>query len=159
MEIDVLARIREFRDEVGTDVSEDIITDLIRQEGELSSSGFRFLRLSEGFAVFTVPRQQMENWYRQRGWPAPSKENIVRRVAEKYGLELNEPPDQNTLVGECHHHFEMWHLQKMLIVAHPRYLKIRVGKSAVRLESGVMDDLAALYGDVAVRLPAPVGQP
>ena len=145
MELDILARVRKLSDEIGGGVDEGVLTDLIRAEGALSEYGFKFLRVSDGYAIFEVPRQNKESWYRQKGWPALTKEQIVRKIAEKYHLEVHEPPDEETISGECHHHFELDHSQIKLIVAHPRYLKIRISKWPVIPEGTLTADLSALY--------------
>lgn len=145
MELDILARVRKLSDEIGRGVEEDVLTDLIRAEGALSEYVFTFLRVSGGFAVFQVPKQNKEKWYRQKGWPASAKEQIIRKLAEKYHLEVHEPPDEYTVSGECHHHFELAHAQEKLIVAHPRYLKIHISKWPVIPEGTLMEDLSALY--------------
>jgi prevent-host-death family protein len=66
--------------------------------------GFKFLCVSDGFAVSEVPEQNIENWYGQkRGWPAAAKEQMVRKIAKKYHLEVFKPPDEVTISGECRH--------------------------------------------------------
>jgi hypothetical protein len=147
MELDILARVRKLSHEIGRGVEEDVLSDLIRTEGALGECGFKFLRVSGGFAVFEVPKQNKEKWYRQKGWPASAKEQIIRKIAEKYHLEIHEPPDEDTVSGECHHHFELAHAQEKLIIAHPRYLKIRVSKWPVIPEGTLMEDLSVLYKD------------
>jgi hypothetical protein len=146
MEPDILAVVRQLDKELGGSVKEEILTDLIRFDGTLCEQGFTFLRVSEGFAVFNVPRQDPEGWYGEKGWPAPAKEQVMRQIAAKYRLELHEPPDQMRTYGECHHHFELGHSQRALLVAHPRYLKVRISKWPIPWDRGMMSDLAALYG-------------
>lgn len=143
----ILAIIREIQNEIGHGVRDDVLTDLIRAEGPLSEYGFTFLRVSEGFALFDVPKQKREHWYRQKGWPATDKETIVRRIAEKYHLELHEPPDEYTVTGECHHHFELDLSEQRIIVAHPRYLQVRVSRWPLVTEESLIEDLADLYRD------------
>jgi len=147
MELDILARVRELHCETGEGVDESVLTDLIRAEGALCVCGFKFLRISDGFAVFEVPRQNKDHWYRQRGWPAAAKEQIVRKIAGKYHLEVHEPPDERNISGEGHHHFELDHSQEKFIVAHPRYLKIRISKKPLIPEERLMEDLSALYAE------------
>jgi hypothetical protein len=104
MKLGILARIRNLHNEIGEGVAEDVLTDLIRAEGALCEYGFKFLCVSDGFAVFEVPEQNIENWYGQkRGWPAAAKEQMVRKIAKKYHLEVFKPPDEVTISGECRH--------------------------------------------------------
>jgi hypothetical protein len=149
MELDILAKVRELHCETGSGVDEAVLTDLIRAEGALCLCGFKFLRVSDGFVIFEVPKQNKEGWYRQKGWPAAAKERIVRKIAEKYDLEVHEPPDEETVSGEGHHHFELDRAQEKFIVAHPRYLKIRVPRKPAVPEQALMEDLSALYAEDA----------
>jgi hypothetical protein len=55
MKLGILARIRNLHNEIGEDVTEDVLTNLIRAEGALCEYGFKFLCVSDGFAVFEVP--------------------------------------------------------------------------------------------------------
>jgi hypothetical protein len=145
MRPNILARVREMQNEIGHGVREDVLTDLIRAEGPLSEHGFTFLRVSEGFALFEVPRQEKEHWYKQKGWPTAEKEKIVRRIAEKYHLKLHEPPDEYTVTGECHHHFELDLSEQRIIVVHPRYLKVRLSRWPLVAEESLFEDLSGLY--------------
>jgi hypothetical protein len=70
---------------------------------------------------------------------------MVRKIAEKHHLEVYEPPDEVTISGECRHHFELDHSQEKLVVAHPRYLMIRIAKWPIFPELTMMEDLSALY--------------
>ena len=129
MKLGILARIRNLQNEIGEGVTEDVLTNLIRAEGALCEYGFKFLCVSDGFAVFEVPEQNIEDWYGQkRGWPAAAKEQLVRKIAEKYHLEVFKPPDEVTISGECRHHFELDRHQGKLVVAHPRYPMICISK-------------------------------
>ena len=146
-------RIRGMKDDLGREVNEDILTDLIRTEGELSEHGFRFLRVSDGFAVFDVPKQNKKNWYREKGWPSAEKEKIVKEIARKYDLRIYEPPDAETVSGEFHHHFELCCDRDMInidtiIFAHPRYLKVLIPPRPIIPERALLEDLSLLYKTV-----------
>jgi hypothetical protein len=87
------------------------------------------------------------------GWISPSKEAIARSIAQDYGLSLSEPPDQkfsfSPAESDGHHHFEMSHELETVVIAHPRYLKIRLFDSEphrpVPLPKDLLERLAALY--------------
>ncbi len=150
MEIDVLAKVRGLQNEIGEGVDEAVLTDLLRAEGGLDAHGFRFLRISRGFAVFEVPKQNERNWYREGGWPAVAKERIGRRIAAKHHLEVHEPPDLDTALvyGEYRRHcIVLDNSQDILVVAHPRYLKIRISRQQAILGPTLMEDLHFLYAE------------
>lgn len=148
MEAEVLAKIRKLHDEVGT-MNEDVLSELIRAEGSLRSHGFTFLRISDGFAVFYVPQQNIAAWYKGDRWLAAGKERIARKIVQKYKLRLFEPPDLLTVdpAYRCRQHFEFDASEECVIVAHPRYLKIRVSKWPHMAERTLLEDLSALYMD------------
>ena len=158
MGLNILARVREMQNEIGHGVRDDVLTDLIRAEGPLAEHGFTFLRISEGFVLFVVPKQKKEHWYRQKGWPAAEKETIVRRIAAKYHLELHEPPDEYTVSGECHHHFELDLSEQRIIVAHPRYLKVRLSRWALVEEGSLFEDLSDLYRECPASIEMEAGK-
>jgi hypothetical protein len=147
MKPSVLFGIRAIRNDVGSGLNEEALSDLILLEvGDRVEHGFWFLRLSDGFAVFAAPAQDRSKWYRQKGWPCREKEAVAASIAGKYGLEISEPPDANILPGaEMHHHCEFHRGDLSLIVAHPRYLKILVPERPVLAEETLLEDLSALY--------------
>jgi hypothetical protein len=135
-----------MRNDVGSGLNEDALSDLILLEGGgLSVHGFRLLRLSDGYVVFATPPQDRSKWYRQKGWPCAEKEAVARAIARKYALEISEPPDASGLRGEPHHHLEFHRAENTLIEAHPKYLKILLPDSPVMAEDTLLEDLAALY--------------
>ena len=143
----ILLMIRAIMNDVGLRLKEDALTDLIHLEGGgLIEHGFRFLRLSDGFAVFAAPLQDRAKWYRQEGWPCPEKKAAAESIARKYRLEISEPPDANVLPGvEMHHHCEFQRAGRTLIVVHPRYLEILVPGQPAMAEESLLEDLSALY--------------
>ena len=142
----VLLVIRAMKNDVGRGLKEDALTDLILLEGGgQSEHSFRFLRLSDGFAVFATPLQDRSKWYRQEGWPCAEKELVTRAIAQKYALEISEPPDVSGLSGEPRHHFGFHRAGNTIIVAHPKYLKILLPDPPVNAEDTLLEDLAALY--------------
>ena len=119
---------------------------ILLEGGGLSAHGFRFLRLSGGFVVFATQPQDRSKWYRQKGWPCAEKEAAARAIAQKYALEISEPPDVKILPGsEPRHHCEFHRAGQTLIVAHPRYMEIRIPEQPVIAEETVLEDLSALY--------------
>ncbi len=146
---DILARIRELNRELGEGINEDIVSDLIQWEGASCEHGFAFLRISEGFAVFSVPSQNHANWYGKVGRLAVERKEIARKIAKKYHLHLYEPPAGGGYIRECHHHFELMHEDQTLIVAHPRYVKIRITGRPVIQERNLLENLSALYHDTS----------
>jgi hypothetical protein len=151
MKPSVLLEIRAMRNELGSDLNEDVLTRLILLEvGDRIEHGFWFLQPSNGFAVFTAPPQDRSKWYRQEGWPCREKEAVAASIARKYGLGISEPPDANALPGaEMHHHCEFHRVNLTLIEAHPRYLKILVPERPVIAEETLLEDLSALYKPTA----------
>ena len=136
----LLEAITSLRSSVGDALNDDEFTRLVRESALPTEAGFGFLSLCEGFVVFAVPHQDLADWYPNQGWIVPEQEKIARMIAGKYGLSLNEPPDVTSgyfspgaELPQSHHHLEFCRHQETIIIAHPRYLKIRVfvGKTAV----------------------------
>ena len=120
--------------------------------------------------MLSVPRQELATWYPKEGWIAPAKEKIAQAIADKYELMLAEPPDapMSGRGARTHHHLELNSLWETSIVAHPRYLKVRLfgtvsGSRLARGASGplwlgsdLLRDLSALYqtqADLGVSTP------
>jgi hypothetical protein len=125
----LLDAIRTIRARVGDGLNDDEFTRLLHQAEMPIESGFAFLSYCDRFVTLKVPRQQLSNWYPQRGWVVPAKEKLARTIAEKYGLSLCEPPDMlSPWPGspDPHHHLELSNQQETIIVVHPEYLKIRL---------------------------------
>ena len=163
----MLDRILSFRTCVGDGLSDNEFTWLMHQNPPEPEAGFTFLGFCGGAVTLGVPQQEVSDWYPTSKWISPEKEKIARGIADKYGLTLHEPPDtisgyQDPYTGahQIHHHIELGSHKETIIIAHPRYLKIRlyVGNSAVLcaratrnpqlLEPGLLSDLAALYQNV-----------
>ncbi len=151
----LLRRIISLRTTVGNGLNDEELTRLLRQEDLPSEDGFTFVSLSEGCATFSVPPQDPAKWYPEKGWIAPNKEAIARAIAENCGLSLHEPPDEQFTFtpsgAEVHHHLEMGYQMETIVIAHPRYLKIRLfgfsGNRPLPLPRNLLERLAALYLD------------
>ena len=112
----------------------------------------------------TVPAQDLAKWYPETGWIAAGKERIARTLAAKYELSLCEPPDESSGFlfprGDArnnHHHLEWTNPVETVLVAHPRYLKVRLFgavpsaryagnvRSPLGLGPDLLADLSSLY--------------
>jgi hypothetical protein len=152
----LLEKILSLRATVGDGLNDEELTRLLRQEALPSEGGFTFVSLCEGWATFSVPPQESNKWYPERGWIAPEKEAIARALAGKCAFTLCEPPDVSSTFkspesgsSEVHHHLEMECRSEAVVIAHLRYLKIRLfGFTAGRppvLRRDLLEQLAALY--------------
>ena len=161
----LLEAIRALRQSVGDSLNDDEFTRLLLlQAVPPTEAGFAFLSFSDGVVTLSVPQQNLANWYSQKEWIAPEKEKIARAIAEKYGLFLCEPPDQPSNyrfarhdAASVHHHLELCSRQETVVVAHPKYLKIRLygqalagrfdpqARTPLPLAPDLLQDLAALY--------------
>jgi len=128
----LLDTILAIRSSIGDVLSDDELTRLLRTT-LLSEAGFSCLSFFRGLVTLTVPEQDLTSWYVEQGWIAPAKEKVARAIAEKYELSIYEPLDKATNVWHpveppkvAHHHIEMSDRCQTVIVAHPRYLKVRV---------------------------------
>jgi hypothetical protein len=148
---------------LGDGLNDDELTRLLRQAGLPAEAGFTFLSFSDRNIAFAVPPQALAAWYPPDGWIAPEKEKLGAALAEKYGLALGEPPDRTSefrlpvTAGCAHHHLEFTKRHETVIVAHPRYLKVRLFGSTfdrrwlrdvrirIRLGADLLQDLSALY--------------
>jgi len=129
----LLETVRALQASVGDDLDDNEVTRLLRESALPTEAGFRFLSLSDCFVTLTVPRQELVNWYREKGWIVPKKEGIARAIAKKYELSLLEPPDVNSSAlyprpdsPGPHHHLELSNRRETVVVAHPQYLKLRL---------------------------------
>jgi len=163
--IHLLAAIRSASESVGEGLNDDELTRLLLLDTELpSEAGFTFLSLSGGVVTLSVPHQDLAKGYPEQRWVTPDKENTAREIAEKYELSLCEPPDlpSNFLYPDpeqatAHHHLEFINRRETVVVAHPKYLKVRINRDApdgtfhakasrpLALGPELLQDLAALY--------------
>ncbi len=152
----LLERIVAFRAVVGDGLNDEELTRLFRQESLSSENGFTFVSLCDGVATFSVPPQELEKWYPPKGWITPEKEAVAKSIAEKCGLSLCEPPDLGSTfrspdcgVAVIHHHLEFLDGSESVVIAHVRYLKIRlfaVGTSrSLSFRRDFLEQLAGLY--------------
>jgi len=161
---DLLETIKGISGSVGEGLTDDELTRLLREIALPTEAGFAFLSFCGGWVTLTVPQQDLANWYPERGWIVPEKEKTAREIAIKYAFSLCEPPDisssYRSLRGELpapHHHLELSNRRETIVVAHPRYLKVRlVGMSQpilnvqaagtpLALSKELLQDLSALY--------------
>jgi len=153
-----------LRASVGDALAEDEFSCLLRESALPPEAGFTFLTFCAGFVTLNVPPQDLADWYPKSGWILPEKDSIARTIAAKYDLFLCEPPD---VVTGCHytgpdaqrvhHHLELGQNREIIVIAHPRFLKVRLyaGKSALLyahaarssllLDPQLLTDLSALY--------------
>jgi len=129
----LLETVRALQASVRDDLDDNEVTRLLRESALPTEAGFRFLSFSDCFVTLTVPRRELVNWYREKGWIVPKKEGIARAIAKKYELSLLEPPDVNSSAlyprpdsPGPHHHLELSNGRETVVVAHPQYLKIRL---------------------------------
>jgi hypothetical protein len=147
MKLTLLEAIRQFWQLVGSEVSDLELTDLIHERGELVDHGFKFLRLSNDFALFSVPEQDPNKCRGETTWLSPEKEKTARTIAGKYHLEIYEPPDDAGLfrIHRNRHHFDFTCPLGPVVIAHPQYLKVRLSRKPLYLEQDLLSELASLY--------------
>jgi len=169
----LLETIRALQASVGDGLTDNEVTRLLRESALPIEAGFKFLSFSDWFVTLTVPRQELANWYPEKGWIVPEKEGIARAIAKKYELFLFEPPDVNSSAlypqfdsPGPHHHLELNNREETVVVAHPQYLKIRLFKGpsgfvhALRaripllLSPELLHDLSLLYKSESAELLA-----
>jgi len=149
----LLETITSLRMAVGDGLNDEELTRLFLQELFPSEEGFTFVYMYKGVATFRVPPQDLLKWYPETGWITPAKEAIARSIAQDYGFSLYEPPDEKfTFIpaeSEGHHHLELTRGSETIVIAHPRYLKIRLFNSEshrpLKLPKDLLERLAALY--------------
>ncbi|MFA6561438.1 MAG: hypothetical protein WCV00_05970 [Verrucomicrobiia bacterium] len=147
----LLGRIRAILESVGDGLNDIELTRLLLQATLPTEKGFAFLSFADGCVTLTVPQQDLANWYPNKGWIAPEKEAIGKAIAEKCGFSLYEPPD--AVVGfdasGVRHHLSMSNLAETIVIAHSRYLKIRLfdtkANRPLPLPENILEQLAALY--------------
>jgi hypothetical protein len=161
----LLDTIQAIRASVGDGLNDDELTRLLQRLTTLpTEAGFSFLSFSDDFMTLSVPPQDLASWYPDKGWIAPEKEGLARAIAKKFELSLYEPVDvaatgwlaqaESTAI---HHHLEFCNHWQTVIVAHPRYLKVRqFGESPshryvwevhcpLQFGPDLLQDLSALY--------------
>ena len=154
--------IRATRESVGEGLNDDELTRLLLLSTELpTEAGFKFLSFSGGVVTLSVPQQDLARWYLDGGWIAPEKVKTAKAIAQRYELSLFEPPDLVSLryldPHSVHHHLELATRQETVVVAHPKYLKVRVcravadgvftmqARKQLALGPELLPDLSALY--------------
>jgi hypothetical protein len=154
----LLDGIRSMRVTVGDELCDEEFTRLLGQSKPPAEAGFTFLSYCNRFVMFSVPKQELANWYpEKKGWIQSEKEKIAKEIAGKYGLSVCEPPDMKDPCSEApnpHHHLQLSNRQEPIIIIHPLFLKIRLfalasyGKSAqkpLHMKCELLKDLSALY--------------
>src|SRR6266478_6477693 len=158
--VHLLDAIKAFKSSVGDDLNDDELTRLMREASIPSEAGFKFLSYCERNVTLSVPKQDLADWYPEKGWISPAKEKIAQAIAKKYELTLCAPPDAQYVCLDCpnpHHHLEFSNKHETIILVHPRYLKVRLflitdttrsARAALRslpLCPNLLCDLSALY--------------
>lgn len=152
----LLEKITSLRAIVGDRLNDGELARLLCLETIPSENGFTLVSLWQGCATFDVPPQDPAKWYPEKGWITPEKEAVARAIAEQCGFSLNEPPDVSFAFSspesdssEVHHHLELGYRSGTIVIAHPRYLKIRLFDIAANrplpLPGNLLEQLAALY--------------
>ena len=164
-QIHLLDAIRASIESVGEALNDDELTRLLLLNTDLpTEAGFTFLSFCGGVVTLSVPKQDLAKWYPDQGWVSPEKEKMARALGEKYGLALCEPPDRSSSSwfrdfeqARVHHHLELAARRETIIIAHPKYLKVRMycditdsgfTKKAAKplaLGSDLLEELSALY--------------
>src|SRR5579862_4621141 len=106
----LLEHIRNMRMGVGDELTDEEFTHLVREAKPPKQAGFTFLSFCSRFVLFSVPKQDCGNWYQEKGWIKPEKEEIVKKIGEKYGFSFCEPPDTKTSSSDApnpHHHMQL----------------------------------------------------
>jgi hypothetical protein len=159
--VHLLDAIKAFKSSVGDDLNDDELTRLLLISAALpTEAGFAFVSYCERNVTLSVPKQDLADWYPEKGWISHQKEQAAQAIAKKYELTLCEPPDAQYVCLDCpnpHHHFEFSNKRETVILVHPRYLKVRLflitdntrsAKAALRslpLCPNLLCDLSALY--------------
>jgi hypothetical protein len=162
----LLQAIKDYRTCVGDGLNEEEFTHFLQKAALPAEAGFEFLSFSNRFVTLSVPKQNADSWYRDKGWVTEEKEKCARKIAEKYGLSLYQPPDavgnhhvtpQSQASSHSCHHLEMSHNREIVIVVHPHYLKVRLfqatgtshnashGPRLSHLGPELLKDIACLY--------------
>ena len=161
----LLGAIRATRESVGDSLNDDELTRLLLLHTELPiEAGFAFLSFCDGVVTLSVPQQDLAKWYSEKGGIAPEKGKIAKAIANKYQLFLCEPldlasgfPFSSFEKAGAHHHLELATRRETVIIAHPKYLKVRMycnavdgsfimkTKSPVVFGPDLLKDLSVLY--------------
>lgn len=171
----LLDAIVEIHAHVGDGLTDQDLTCLLLASDLPTEAGSSFLSFSNHCATFKVPPQDPADWYPPGGWIAPEKKRLAGAVAAKYQLALDEPPDRDLDVfprldaPPVRHHFELTRLGESVIVAHPRYLRIRLfatlpgarclgstPRLPLHLGPALLQDLSSLYRGRGARATPPV---
>ena len=153
----LLDNIRSMRVTVGDELCDEEFTRLLGQSKPPAEAGFAFLSYCNRFVMFGVPKQDLANWYPERGWIRQEKEKIAKEIAEKYGFTLCEPPDVKDPCSDApnpHHHLQLSNRQEPIVIIHPQFLKVRLfglaghnthAQKPLHQKCELLKDLSALY--------------
>ena len=159
--VHLLDAIKAFKSSVGDDLNDDELTRLLLRTAVLpTEAGFSFVSYCDRNVTMSVPKQDLADWYPEKGWISQAKEQAAQTIAKKYELTLCEPPDAQYVCLDCpnpHHHLEFRNKRETVVLVHPRYLKVRLfittdstrsAKAALRslpLCPNLLRDLSVLY--------------
>ncbi|HUD48417.1 MAG TPA: hypothetical protein VMR33_16405 [Candidatus Baltobacteraceae bacterium] len=156
----LLETIISIHGSVGDGLNDDEFTRLLQKIPLPVEAEFAFLSYSDRFVTLMVRPQELRNWYPEKRWITEEKERLARQIAKKYDLSLCEPPDARYTCLDSpnpHHHLELTNRRETIIVAHPKYLKIRIFQTtstfrfaqvaqwALSLGPDLLQDLSELY--------------
>jgi hypothetical protein len=128
-EASVIEQTIELRRSVGDSLTDAQFTEIAARILPRQSGGFAFGCYSDGCIILNVPKQDLGKWYSAGRWISAAKEEVARRIAERFELALCEPPDRRDYIippASAHHHVELIKGSESMVVAHPLFLKIRV---------------------------------
>jgi len=153
----LLKHIQSLREEAGGEVTDEEFTRLLREAKLPGKDGFTFLSYCDRFVMFSVPQQEADNWYEEKGWIKKEKLEAAKKIGEKYKFTISQPPDIKNASNDNpnpHHRLQMSNPLEIMVIVHPQFLKIRLytlASNTSKVERPLkkcelMQDLAQLYG-------------
>src|SRR5258708_20178715 len=89
----LLDAIKLFKSSVGDDLNDDELTRLLLISAALpAEAGFAFVSYCERNVTMSVPKQDLADWYPEKGWISQPQEKAAQAIPKKYELTLSEPP-------------------------------------------------------------------
>lgn len=153
----LLKRIQSMREEAGDEVNDEEFTRLLREAKLPEQEGFTFLSYCDRFVMFTVPQQQADDWYQEKGKINSEKLEVAKKIGKKYEFTVSQPPDAKNSSSDNphpHHRLQLSNPLETMVIIHPQFLKIRLytlASNTSRVERPLkkcelLKDLAELYG-------------
>jgi hypothetical protein len=152
----LLKRIQSMREEAGGEVNDEEFTRLLREARIPEQDGFTFLSYCDRFVMFTVPHQQADDWYEEKGKIKRDKLEAAKKIGEKYEFIVSQPPDVKNASSDNpnpHHRLQLSNPLETIVIIHPQFLKIRIytlASNTSKVERPfkkceLLKDLAGLY--------------